>query len=81
MKTVSENKEFHPIRVLGSRTFRNNRGRNLAAILAIILTTLMFTTLFTLARSLNRNMIEMTFRQTGSDTQASIRGITEEQAA
>ena len=81
MKTVSENKEFHPIRVLGSRTFRNNRGRNLAAILAIILTTLMFTTLFTLAQSLNRNMIEMTFRQTGSDTQASIRGITEEQAA
>ena len=81
MKTVSESKEFHPIRVLGSRTFRNNRGRNLAAILAIILTTLMFTTLFTLARSLNRNMIEMTFRQTGSDTQASIRGITEEQAA
>ena len=81
MKTVSENKEFHPIRVLGNRTFRNNRGRNLAAILAIILTTLMFTTLFTLAQSLNRNMIEMTFRQTGSDTQASIRGITEEQAA
>ena len=81
MKTVSEKKELSPIRVLGSRTFRNNRGRNLAAILAIILTTLMFTTLFTLAQSLNRNMIEMTFRQTGSDTQASIRGLTEEQAA
>lgn len=81
MKNVSEHKEFHPVRVLAGRAFRNNRGRNLAAILAILLTTLMFTTLFTLAQSLNRNMIEMTFRQTGSDTQASIRGITEEQAA
>ncbi len=81
MNTFSENKEFHPIRVLTSRTFRNNRGRNLAAILAILLTTLMFTTLFTLAQSLNRNMIEMTFRQTGSDAPVTIRGLTEEQAA
>ena len=72
---------FRPIPVLTKRMFRTNRGRNLVAILAILLTTMMFATLFTLTQSMSRNLVEMTFRQTGSDTQASIRGITEEQAA
>ena len=51
------------------------------AVLAIILTTLMFTTLFVLSQSMSRNIIEMTFRQTGYDGQASFKSITEEQAA
>ena len=71
---------FDPIKVLNRRMFRANRGRNVVAVLAIVLTTLLFTTLFTLAQSMSRNLVEMTFRQTGYDAQASIRGITEEQA-
>ena len=51
------------------------------AVLAIVLTTLMFTTLFVLSQSMSRNIIEMTFRQTGYDGQASFKSITEEQAA
>ena len=72
---------FRPISVLNRRTFRQNKGRNLVAVLAIILTTLMFTTLFVLSQSMSRNIIEMTFRQTGYDGQASFKSITEEQAA
>lgn len=72
---------FRPIFVLNRRTFRQNKGRNLVAVLAIVLTTLMFTTLFVLSQSMSRNIIEMTFRQTGYDGQASFKSITEEQAA
>ena len=72
---------FRPIFVLNRRTFRQNKGRNLVAVLAIILTTLMFTTLFVLSQSMSRNIIEMTFRQTGYDGQVSFKSITEEQAA
>lgn len=72
---------FRPISVLNRRTFRQNKGRNLVAALAIVLTTLMFTTLFVLSQSMSRNIIEMTFRQTGYDGQVSFKSITEEQAA
>ena len=72
---------FRPIPVLTKRMFRTNRGRNLVAILAILLTTMMFATLFTLTQSMRRNLVEMTFRQTRYDAQASFRDITEEQAA
>lgn len=72
---------FRPISVLNKRIYKQNRGRNLVAVLAIVLTTLMFTTLFVLSQSLDKNLVEMTFRQTGYDAQASFKGITEEQAA
>ena len=49
------------------------------AIIAILMTTIMFTTLFTLAQSMSKNMVEMTFRQTGYDGQASFKSITAEQ--
>lgn len=71
---------FRPISVLNKRTFRQNRGRNLVAVLAIVLTTLLFTTLFVLSQSMRKNLIEMTFRQTGYDAQASFKSITEAQA-
>ena len=73
-------KPFRPIPTLTGRMFRANRGRNLVAVLAILLTTVMFTTLFTLTQSMRRNLVEMTFRQTGYDAQASLRGLSEEQA-
>ena len=72
---------FQPIKTLNSRLFRKNKGRNVVAVLAILMTTLMFTTLFTLAQSMSKNMVEMTFRQTGYDAQASFKSITEEEAA
>ena len=75
-----EQKTFRPISTLIKRLFRANRSRNLVAVLAILLTSMMFTTLFTLTQSMSRNLVEMAFRQTGYDTEASIRGLTEEQA-
>ena len=77
---MNAQKKWNPIRTLNQRTFRKNKGRNLAAALAIIMTTLMFTTLFTLAQSMSENLIEMTFRQTGYDAQASFKSIAPEDA-
>ncbi len=71
---------FHAISVLSKRIYRKNKGRNLVAVLAIVLTTMMFTTLFVLSKSLEKNLVEMTFRQTGYDAQVSFKAITEEQA-
>ena len=73
-------KLFRPIPTLSKRMFRASRGRNLVAALAILLTTMMFTTLFTLSQSMSQNLIEMTFRQTGYNAEASMRGLSEEQA-
>ena len=72
--------KFNPIKAISQRTFRKNKARNLIAVLAILMTTLMFTTLFTLAQSMSENLIEMTFRQTGYDAQASCKSITPKQA-
>ncbi|MDE7186319.1 MAG: ABC transporter permease, partial [Lachnospiraceae bacterium] len=71
---------FKPISVLNKRMFRQNKGRNLVAVLAIVLTTVMFTTLFVLSQSMNKNLVEMAFRQTGYDAQTSFKSITKEQA-
>lgn len=71
---------FKPIKTLTRRSFQQNRGRNIVAVMAIILTTLMFTTLFVLTQSMNKNMIQMTFRKTGYDAQVSFKGIMPEQA-
>ncbi len=73
-------KLFRPIPTLSKRMFHTSRGRNLVAVLAILLTTMMFTSLFTLSQSMSQNLIEMTFRQTGYNAEASMRGLSEEQA-
>ena len=69
-------KKFEPIHILSQRLFHKNKGRNLVAILAILMTTMMFTTLFTLAQSMSENLVEMTFRQTGYDAQASFKSVS-----
>lgn len=66
---------------LSQRSFQQNKGRNLVAVLAIVLTTMMFTTLFTLAQSMGRNMTEMYLRQSGTKAHASTKQITDEQIA
>ena len=77
---MKSEKLFRPIPTLSKRMFHTSRGRNLVAVLAILLTTMMFTTLFTLSQSMSQNLIEMTFRQTGYNAEASMRGLSEEQA-
>lgn len=67
------------IRILSQRSFRQNKGRNLVAVLAIVLTTIMFTTLFTLAQSMKRNMTEMYLLQSGTKAHISTKQITDEQ--
>ncbi len=68
-----------PIAVLNKRLFKQNKGRSIVAVTAIALTTLLFTTLFVLGQSMSKNLVEMTFRQTGYDAQASFKSITPEQ--
>lgn len=70
---------FRPIQTLNQRLFRQNKGRNMVAVLAIIMTTLMFTTLFVLIQSMNKNVVEMSFRQSGYDAQVSFKTITDAQ--
>lgn len=54
------------VQKLAARSLRQNRVRNIFAILAIILTTFMFTTVFSIGFSLGRNMSIMMLRQQGS---------------
>lgn len=54
------------VQKLAARSLRQNRVRNLFAILAIILTTFMFTTVFSIGFSLGRNLNIMMLRQQGS---------------
>lgn len=68
-----------PIAVLNKRLFKQNKGRDIVAVTAIALTTLLFTTLFVLSQSMSKNLVEMAFRQTGYDAQASFKSITPEQ--
>lgn len=68
-----------PIAVLTKRLFKQNKGRDIVAVTAVALTTLLFTTLFVLSQSMSKNLVEMTFRQTGYDAQVSFKSITSEQ--
>ena len=68
-----------PAALLNARLFKQNKGRSIVAVTAVALTTLLFTTLFVLSRSMSKNLVEMTFRQTGYDAQASFKSITSEQ--
>lgn len=67
------------LQTLTNRSLRQNKGRNLVAVLAIILTAMMFTSLFTLAQGMTQNMTEMYFRQAGTMAHASTKQITRAQ--
>lgn len=62
---------------LNKKLYRQNKGRNLVAILAIILTTLMFTTLFVLSQSMSQTIMDMAFKQIGSDAHVSSKSISD----
>lgn len=61
------------------RSLKQNKGRNLIAVLAIFLTAMMFTTLFTLAQNMGKNMTEMYLRQSGNLAHSSTKQITDNQ--
>lgn len=56
------------VKKLSSRSLKQNRTRNLFAILAIVLTTFMFTTVFSIGFSLAKNLSTMMLRQQGTKT-------------
>lgn len=67
------------LRELSRRVTKNSRGRTAVASLAVILTTLLFTTLFVLAQSMSKNLLQMTFQQSGYTAHASFKSISGEQ--
>ncbi|MBO4998207.1 MAG: FtsX-like permease family protein [Lachnospira sp.] len=69
------------VKRLGRRCLKQNRMRNLFAILAIILTTFMFTSVFSIGFSLGKNMNIMFLRQQGTKTSITLNCPSEEQIA
>lgn len=63
-----KNNNQRVVKRLSDRSLKQNRTRNIFAILAIILTTFMFTTVFSIGFSLARNMNVMMLRQQGTKT-------------
>ena len=59
MRRSKKQEKFNPIKTIGQRIFRKNKGRNLVAVLAIVMTTSMFTTLFTLAQSMSAKPLSL----------------------
>lgn len=64
---------------ISKRSMKQNRVRNMFAILAIILTTFMFTTVFSIGFSLAKNMNVMTLRGQGTKSTIFLANPTEEQ--
>lgn len=67
------------IRLLAKSSFRENRLRNLFAVVAIVLTAVLFTGLFTVASSLVASIEESTMRQVGGNFHGGFKYITLEQ--
>ena len=64
---------------ISKRSMKQNRVRNMFAVLAIILTTFMFTTVFSIGFSLAKNMNVMTLRGQGTKSTIFLANPTEEQ--
>lgn len=67
------------IRRLSGRSIKNNRTRNVIAVLAVILTAVMFTTLFTIGVSIMDAFQLSTMRQVGTSAHAGFKFLTQEQ--
>lgn len=64
------------IKNLFRKSLKNNKLRNVFAIIAIVLTTVLFTTLFTLSMGMVKSMQEETMRQSGGSAHASLKYLT-----
>lgn len=69
------------VKRISRRSMKQNRTRNLFAVLAIILTTFMFTTVFSIGFSLGKNMNIMMLREQGTKATVFIANPTEDQIA
>ena len=67
------------VKRLSSRSLRQNRTRNIFAILAIVLTTFMFTSVFGIGFSLAQNMSVMMLRTQGTKTTITLKQPSKEQ--
>lgn len=67
------------IRRLSGRSVKNNRTRNIVAVIAIMLTAMMFTTLFTIGMSIIDSFQLSTMRQVGTSSHAGFKYLTQEQ--
>ena len=69
------------IRRLSNRSLRNNRMRNLFAVLAIVLTGILFTATFSLAGGAMQVAQEHTMREVGGKFHAGLKAATRKQYA
>lgn len=67
------------IRKLSDRSLKNNRMRNIFAVLAIILTGILFTAVFSLTSGAMQVAQESTMREVGGKFHAGLKGVTGEQ--
>lgn len=74
-----QNNNQTAVKRISSRSMKQNRIRNMFAVLAIVLTTFMFTTIFSIGFSLGKNMNVMLLRQQGTKSTIFISNPTEEQ--
>ncbi|MDE6103719.1 MAG: ABC transporter permease, partial [Oscillospiraceae bacterium] len=74
-----QNNNQTAVKRISSRSMKQNRIRNMFAVLAIVLTTFMFTTIFSIGFSLGKNMNIMMLRQQGTKSTIFISNPTEEQ--
>lgn len=74
-----QNNNQTAVKRISSRFLKQNRIRNMFAVLAIVLTTFMFTTIFSIGFSLGKNMNIMLLRNQGTKSTIFISNPTEEQ--
>lgn len=67
------------VKRISARSLKNNRVRNMFAVLAIILTTFMFTTVFSIGFSLGKNLNTMMLREQGTKSTVYLDNPSEEQ--
>lgn len=76
MLKVNSKKSIH---LLSKSSFRENKLRNLFAVIAIILTAVLFTGFFTIAGSLIASIEESTMRQVGSNFHGALKYLSQEE--
>lgn len=64
---------------LSRKSLKNNRLRNIFAVIAIVLTTVLFTTLFTLGMGMVQSQQEQTMRQVGTSCHVGLNYLTDEE--
>lgn len=67
------------VKKLSKRTLKENRSRNVVAIIAIALTTILFTSLFTISMGMKNSVEESNFRMAGGYAHGSFKNLTNEQ--